>query len=228
MAVIKHTFANNIVLQFNCKNTLNDQILSDLNIETEGAYGYDPISYLPVEKLKYGDDQAKAYAVLSLPDEEEVCGTSLACTMRFVALDCDPNTGEADDDEGYPDEYVIDDVEITIGDHIQKILKPNFSAAWEEIGDDLETENTYHLEEIATLEDAVAQIIKFLGMQPCERSDKIPDGKMHHVLLLAGVYRGGHECLVRVRMVLKDGVQIQLSVRGTDPTSVEIISNAIG
>ena len=50
-------------------------------------------------------------------------------------------------------------------------------------------------------------------MQPCERSDKIPEGKVHHVLILSGVYRGGHEILVRAKLVLKDGVQMQLTVR---------------
>lgn len=27
--------------------------------------------------------------------------------MKFVVKDCDPSTGEPDDDEGYEDEYVV-------------------------------------------------------------------------------------------------------------------------
>lgn len=37
--------------------------------------------------------------------------------------------------------------------------------------------------------EAVGNIISFLGMQPCERSDKVPENKNSHVLFLAG------ECL---------------------------------
>lgn len=32
---------------------------------------------------------------------------SFSCTMKFVVKDCDPATGEPDDDEGYDDEYVV-------------------------------------------------------------------------------------------------------------------------
>ena len=32
---------------------------------------------------------------------------SFSCTLKFVVKDCDPNTGEPDDDEGYEDEYVV-------------------------------------------------------------------------------------------------------------------------
>ena len=31
---------------------------------------------------------------------------TLSCTLKFLVKDCDPNTGEADD-EGYDDEYVV-------------------------------------------------------------------------------------------------------------------------
>lgn len=31
---------------------------------------------------------------------------SFSCTLKFIVKDCDPNTGEADDD-GYEDEYVV-------------------------------------------------------------------------------------------------------------------------
>lgn len=36
------------------------------------------------------------------------------------------------------------------------------------------------------LTEAVGNIISFLGMQPCERSDKVPENKNSHVLFLAG------------------------------------------
>lgn len=34
--------------------------------------------------------------------------------------------------------------------------------------------------------EAVNNIISFLGMQPCERSDKVPENKNSHVLFLGG------------------------------------------
>lgn len=37
--------------------------------------------------------------------------------------------------------------------------------------------------------EAVGNIISFLGMQPCERSDKVPENKNSHVLFLAGEFK---------------------------------------
>lgn len=54
VSVVKHTFLKHMVLQFNCANTLNDQVLKGLSIEVEGADGYEPVSYIPTEELVYG------------------------------------------------------------------------------------------------------------------------------------------------------------------------------
>ncbi len=45
------------------------------------------------------------------------------------------------------------------------------------------------------LVECVKKIISYMGMQACERSDKISEGKASHALYLAGVYRGGHDVL---------------------------------
>lgn len=51
--------------------------------------------------------------------------------MRFVVKDCDPNTGEPDSEDGYDDEYMLEDLEITVADQIQKTKKSNFQAVWD-------------------------------------------------------------------------------------------------
>lgn len=32
---------------------------------------------------------------------------TFSCTLKYIVKDCDPNSGEPDDDEGYEDEYVV-------------------------------------------------------------------------------------------------------------------------
>ena len=76
--------------------------------------------------------------------------------------------------------------------------------------------------------EAVKQIIDYLGMQPCERSDKVPGDKSSHGLLLAGVYRGGHDVLVRARLAFDQGVTMNISVRSKDATVSEVILSAVG
>jgi len=142
--------------------------------------------------------------------------------------DCDPNTGEPDDDEGYNDEYVLEDMELVVADQAQGVLRTNFLASWDELGDEAEMQDTFALTSMASLEEAVEKITQFMGLQPCERSDRIPEGKSAHTLLLAGVYRGGHEVMVRAKLALKDGVTMQLTVRSVDPTVSEVIMSAVG
>ncbi|KAG8539939.1 hypothetical protein GDO81_020094, partial [Engystomops pustulosus] len=181
----KHTFANHIVFQFDCTNTLNDQILENVTVQMEPIEGYEVMCYVPVKSLSY-NQPGTCYTLVSIPEDDlSAYSCTFSCMLKFTVKDCDPNTGEADE-EGYDDEYVLEDVEVTVVDHIQKVLKPNFGAAWDEVGDDYEKEETFNLSTIKTLEDAVGNVIKFLGMQPCERSDKVPENKNAHTLYLAG------------------------------------------
>lgn len=173
---------------------------------------------------------------------------TFSCVLKFIVKDCDPNTGEPDNEEGYEDEYALENVEVNVADHVQKVLKPNFGASWEEIGAENELEDTYALsmpslegnwfqimrekEKIKNLNefiDAVKSIVQFIGMQPCERTEKIPEGKNTHVLLLAGIYRGGHDVLVRAKLAFSDGgVAMQLTIRSSDSSVPDVIAQAVG
>ena len=67
-----------------------------------------------------------------------------------------------------------------------------------------------------------------MGMQPCERSDKVDGDKASHTLLLAGVFRGGHDVLVRARLARSQGVSMRITVRSSDLIACEVIAAAIG
>ncbi|XP_062348371.1 coatomer subunit gamma-2 isoform X3 [Cinclus cinclus] len=224
---IKHIFTNHIVFQFDCTNTLNDQLLERVTVQMEPSDAYDVICCIPAPSLAY-NQPGMCYTLVRIPQDDPTAVTcTFSCTMKFTVRDCDPNTGVPEED-GYEDEYVLEDLEVTVSDHLQKVLKPNFAAAWEEVGDDFEKEETFALSSIKTLDEAVNNIIKFLGMQPCERSDKVPENKNSHTLYLAGVYRGGCDVLVRSRLALGDGVTMQVTVRSKDETSVDVILASVG
>lgn len=78
--------------------------------------------------------------------------------------------------------------------------------------------------------DAVKQITNFMGMQPCERSDKVDQDKASHTLLLAGVYRGGHDVLVKARLARSatQGVNMKITVRSPDLNACEMVAAAVG
>uniref|UniRef100_A0A8C8GI09 Coatomer subunit gamma n=1 Tax=Oncorhynchus tshawytscha TaxID=74940 RepID=A0A8C8GI09_ONCTS len=182
---VKHTFARHMVFQFDCTNTLNDQLLQKVMVQMEPSEAYEVLHYVPAANLPYSQP-GSCYSLVRLPEDDPTAvSCTFSCTLKYLVKDCDPNTGEPDDD-GYDDEYVLEDLEVTVADHIQKVLKPNFAAAWDEVGDDFEKEETFALASVRTLDEAVGNIISFLGMQPCERSDKVPENKNSHILFLAG------------------------------------------
>lgn len=223
---IKHTFQNHMVFQFNCKNTLDDQILENVTVELETGDDFEISAMIPCAKLVY-NVPASTYTCVQISDDPTSVTGSFTCTMKFTVKDCDPATGEPDDD-GYSDEYVLEDIDVVVADHVQGIMKTNFMASWDEIGEEHEMEDTYALTSMKTLEDAVKQISQFMGMQPCERSDRVPADKKSHALLLAGVYRGGIDVLVRAKLVCKDSVTMHLGVRSADPTVSEVVMSAVG
>ncbi|CAH0555229.1 unnamed protein product [Brassicogethes aeneus] len=226
---IKHCYAKHMVLQFDCLNTLSDQLLEKVKIQVDPSEGYRVVQEFPCPKLPY-NETGTAYVVVEFP-EEDLVGTvgTFGAVMKFVVKDCDPTTGLPDTDEGYDDEYMLEDLEITLGDQIQKVSKANWQVSWEEAEKSFEErEDTYSLSTFNSLEEAVKNIVQYLGLQPCERSDKVQEGKTTHTLLLAGVYRGGYEVLVRAKLALSEGVTMQLTVRSADAEVAELITATVG
>merc|ERR1712036_198532 len=112
-------------------------------------------------------------------------------------------------------------VELAVADHVQRIIKPNFQVAWDELDEAEEIQDTYVLSTIPTLEQAVKDLQKFLGLYAQEKTDKIPEGQGSHTLLLAGVFRGGHDIMAKARLVLsKDGVTMEMTVRSNDEGAI--------
>jgi len=225
---IKHTFAEHMVFQFNCTNTLNDQILENVTVEMETGDEAEVVAYIPCPSLVYSVP-GTTYTCVQFSDDPTQVAASFSCTLKFLVKDCDPATGEPDDDEaGYEDEYVLEDIEMVVADHAQGVLRTNFMASWDEIGEDHEMEDTFALSSMTSLEEAVTKITEFMGIQPCERSDRVPADKNAHTLLLAGVYRGGVDVMVRSKLALKDGVTMHLTVRSADPIVSEVVMSAVG
>ncbi|XP_017780658.1 PREDICTED: coatomer subunit gamma [Nicrophorus vespilloides] len=225
---IKHTFSRCIVLQFDCLNTLSDQLLENVRVQLEPSEGYKILKEIPCEKLPY-NETGTTYIVLQYPENFFASVATFGAVLKFIVKDCDPDTGLPDTDEGYDDEYILEDLEINLGDQIQRVSKVNWQASWEELSENcVEMEETYSLASMSTLEEAVKNIIQFLGLQPAERSDKIPEGKTTHTLLLAGIFRGGADILVRAKLALADGVTMQLTVRSTHPDVAELVTASVG
>ncbi|CAO1419178.1 unnamed protein product [Diamesa tonsa] len=229
VSVIKHCFAQHMVLQFDCVNTLSDQLLENVKVDLLLPEGFIIRHVIPCVKLPYGEKES-TYIILEFPSDVASSSATFGATLKFIVKDCDPNTGLPDSDEGYDDEYMLEDFEINVADQIQKTKLNNFVVAWDAADTEewVEVEDTYQLSAVNTLQDAVQTIIKFLGLGPANASEKVSEGTHTHTLLCSGVFRGGAEVLLRTKLALADGVTMQLTVRSTDSDVAESVSSAIG
>jgi hypothetical protein len=48
---------------------------------------------------------------------------TIPATLKFTVKDCDPTTGEPDSDEGYSDDYQLEDIDISVSDFVQRVMK---------------------------------------------------------------------------------------------------------
>ena len=224
---VKHVFPKHVVFQFDVTNTLNDQLLENVRVEMEAPDNFAFATHVPIPRLPYGQP-GTTYTLVAMENTNAVSGTFLN-TLKFLVKDCDPTTGEPDsEDGGFDDEYVLENVDLVVADHVQRVLKPNFAASWDEVGEENQVEETFVLTAMKDVPDAVKQITGFMGMQPCERSDKVEEGGTSHTLLLAGVFRGGVDVLVKARLARAQGVTMKMAVRSTDMHACEVIASAVG
>lgn len=210
---IKHCFTNHMVFQFDCVNTLSDQLLENVRVDLVIPDGFTVRAVIPCPKLSYGEVQS-AYVIVEFPNDLGSAAATFGATLKFVVKDCDPNTGEPDSDEGYGDEYMLEDLEITVADQVQKLKKTNFVQAWDSANTDgniifkyhiicylifkniskcilifsewIEMEDIYELSAVNTLQEAVNTILKFLGLSPANLSEKVNEGVHTHTLLASG------------------------------------------
>ncbi|XP_012265620.2 coatomer subunit gamma [Athalia rosae] len=230
---VKHSFSNHLVLQFDCSNTLSDQLLEDVRVAIEPPEGYRVVYEIPCPRLAY-NEPGTTYTVLEFPGDVQASVTTIPTTLRFMARDCDPTTGIPDAEQGYRDEYMLEDLEVTLADQMRGTggRGTDFSAAWEAAATRgfSELEETFALgASVTTLEGAVQSLIGFLGLESVERSHRVASDAVGHTLLLAGIFRGGKEVLARARLALADSqVTMQLSVRSSDPDVAELVTSSVG
>lgn len=231
VVTVKHAFERHVVFQFIITSTMGDQLLKNVHVSLSPI---DPsVQKLVFEfstscrEVRYGTP-ATCYVVYKRAGPTHVPMGSLSATLKFNVVDADPTTHEADDpeDEGYGDEYELEEVELETRDYMQKAFVPNFQEQWEvaeEKGAN-EAKQVFNLN-VESVQDAVKKIMLFLGMDACDKSDRVGAKKSKHAMFLAGIFLGGVPVLVRARMKKgeQQGVDVELCVRSGHQVVSDIV-----
>ncbi|KAF4704740.1 hypothetical protein FOZ63_020257 [Perkinsus olseni] len=216
------------VLEFVVTNTLEDVELDNITVKLSGVDEsglFREIGELGIATLTYGD-AASAYMVLQKMDGGIHCARFGACLEYTVKED--------GDDIGYKDEYPVEDITLTIGDHISpRGLPPGqFRQGWEAMHAQGGGETTAkHILGYKTLEQAIKGLQTSLNCEPCDGSGVISDetAARGHTLLLCGTFAGGMTVLVKCLLGIDPsrGCLLKLSVRAKSQAVTELVARAV-
>jgi coatomer protein complex subunit gamma len=150
VSVVKHIFPAHLVLQFNVMNTLNDQLLQNVTVACDMSEpdAWEEESVVPLAKLPYGSTPGVTYVVLKhLGEEEEYNFPAMTISgeLKFTVYEVDPASGEAEED-GFEEEYPLEDMEVTPADFMAKVQVPDFREAWDSQGNENEVMAKFALE----------------------------------------------------------------------------------
>jgi coatomer protein complex subunit gamma len=227
----KHIFQNHVVLQFSVQNTIDDQRLDNVTvlIDDSNSEVFTASGEVPVSGIKYGESK-NCFTVLERNPDEELTPSQFTCELRFTVVQVDPATGEEEGDT-FEEEYPMEDLEITTSDFMAKVTVPDFRKAWEVAGNENEVLEKFALQ-FKKMEDALAAIGDFLGMQPCDGTGSVKPntaGKPH-MLHLSGVFVTGQQVLARAQVAMQGesgGVVLKIAVRSDDASVSRIVADCI-
>ena len=141
VTAIKHIFKDHLVLQFNVKNTLTDTILEDVSMvatpadpeDEEQALGLEEDFIIPVPKLATEEVGTIYVSFKRTGEEPNYAITTFANVLKFTSKEIDPSTGKPED-QGFEDEYQVEDLELTGGDYVIPSFAGSFGNVWEQVG----------------------------------------------------------------------------------------------
>ncbi len=216
---VKHVFADgHVVLQFQLKNTLNDQLLlnCEMDLEETDSDQYEVELKTKVDKLPF-DVTKSAFVVLNRVDPDFSLAT-FAAELKFQVVDVDPEDGDYDPDaEAFDEVYPVEELEISVADFMAKTSVADFKQQWEVLGDQAQMLEQFVLPPFKSLSEAVTTVCDFLGMLPCEGTAAVNRASQSHTVLLSGTFLGGKKTLVRANLAIADAKTVlKMQVRSTD------------
>ncbi|CAG4949597.1 unnamed protein product [Parnassius apollo] len=219
----KHIFDCHIVLQFECINTLNDQVLEQVHVRLETPPEFNILSIIPCQKLLY-DKPGSVFVIVEFPcaflDSLGTFGT----TLEFTVRDCDPNTGNPDPGEGYADTYALEEFEINCSDQIKtRTATDDWEDTWEYASNSPEASETFSLPH-RNVNEAAKAVCSHLGLPKAAISgDSLVEIKG------CGIFRGGAPVLIKAKLVtISDGITMKLAIRSPREDIAQLLLSAIG
>jgi coatomer protein complex subunit gamma len=135
VSVVKHIFKEHVVLQYEVKNTLPDTVLEDVSVVATPAEEeeLEEDFIIPASKLVTEEPGTIYVSFKKVNGEGSFSASSFTNVLKFTTKEIDPTTGEPEE-QGYDDEYQVEDLELTGSDYVIPAFAGNFNHLWEQVG----------------------------------------------------------------------------------------------
>ena len=142
VTAVKHVFKENIVVQYDIKNTLPDTVLENVTVIASPAEDdvLEDDFIIPAPKLSPNEPGVVYVAFKKLGGEHSVPVTSFTNILKFTSKEIDPTSGEPEE-TGYDDEYQVEDLELSGSDYVIPTFAGSFDHVWEQTGANGEEES---------------------------------------------------------------------------------------
>ncbi|XP_013143572.1 PREDICTED: coatomer subunit gamma [Papilio polytes] len=219
----KHIFARHIILQFECVNTLNDQLLEQVHVRLDTPPEYNFVSIVPCQRLAFNKSDS-VFVVVEFPSAYLDSLGTFGATLEFVVRDCDPNTGIPDPGEGYADSYPLEEFDINCADQIKtRTAAEDFEETWECAANSPEASDTFALP-YNDIEEAGKAVCRHLALP-----NEAVSGDAIKEIKGCGIFRGGAPVLMKAKLVsINVGVTMKLAVRSPREDIAQLLLSAIG
>jgi coatomer subunit gamma len=136
VTAIKHIFKGHFVLQYDIKNTLPDTVLEDVSVVATPSDEDEVLEedfIIPIRSLATDTPGTGYVAFKKSGGESAFPITSFTNVLKFTSKEIDLTTGEPDEN-GYEDEYQVEDLELTGADYVIPAFAGSFDHVWEQTG----------------------------------------------------------------------------------------------
>lgn len=232
VTVNKHYFMEQddakLVLQFNITNTLNHLILQNVSLICQPDNSlYEEDFILSIDELK-PQETGIVYVVFNMPKIDDVeLFNNFNNTLSYVNREIIDDNGNIDEsDEGWSDEYPIEDLEILPGDFIHPIYNSNFTEVFDQLS--YEESTVVNLPGVKSLDNAVTHFKDLFNMMPLEGSQDLDSDANSHVLKLFGKDIWNNKVAIQIRLALTGGkVAAKLSIKCDSDNVAKFIVESI-
>lgn len=135
-------------------NTIPDTVLEQVSVvmqpQTDSGLTEDFI--IPLPTLSQQTSPGIIYVSFTRDSPEDYTLASFQCVLKFVSKEVDPSTGEPEE-EGYEDEYQLEETELAAGDYIVPSYA-TFSSEWDRMRDGATATETFALSAMESMKGA--------------------------------------------------------------------------